>query len=787
MNNDVPDTHSKPRTNKTDSTGNAYGSEGNIVDTETGEIISRAFENPQQAWECAKRLLLRNRGRNEKLAAIMDKYDDSPPWSPGKLKESGQGWRNNCPTGFLSSLIRRGIIPYQQLVNNAKYITFATLDGDDPGLRDKERKFREETTRTVRGWPEYPTFKEEIILDNFIGGYVFACHMDEWEWRPRHFRQDDAMVPDGAGQTATQIPILVLRVSWMPHELTDVTVYHETAEQVGWNWKNVAAAINDAQPVKALVTTGDEAKLQDLSRETSMGRSYTEGVRVVETYMIFVQEPNGKVSSYLTRQKDGLELRTVLDQFESMSQVVTVFTLESGNSKVHGSKGAGRLLYNDHVSVEHNRNIFRDNVYLAGLILLQGDGTSKSRQKVGITVAQPVGLLPDGYKVVENPIQADVQDHILLDNHLTKLAETKMSIITPNQFQDANGDKATASEVNYVATIEAQIKDGFLARFWNQYMALMSEVQRRIYLPENIREAERRLKESQSLAKRFFPQKVYDFMRKMQMNLSNYAIARVDQSLDEDAVRCCLRLLRAGLTATEIYELATSPAWPLTDEATANDSQKLAQLYAQFKGDPDVDQNLLKRTIMIDAMGPEFTNRALPENYAQTQVVEAVQAQMAELASIMALASDIPVSPRDLDVPHMDTIMNMVGKHFQEIHQAPAQSFPILKAALDHFDAHLQGAQGKGMAPEALFQYKDFSKLAHKLMDQGPAPEPQPPQIPQGTIPANGMPDMSQPEVNSGQSMVLPDSGLEAAMNKPLSRGPKMQTTAQGPIVQSQL
>jgi hypothetical protein len=64
-----------------------------------------------------------------------------------------------------------------------------------------------------------------------------------------------------------------------------------------------------------------------------------------------------------------------------------------------------------------------------------------------------------------------------LDRHATMQAEVAVGSFMPGQVLDQQGARRTASEVNYTASIDAQIRAGMLSRFADQMFALIDQLQ----------------------------------------------------------------------------------------------------------------------------------------------------------------------------------------------------------------------------------------------------------------------------------------------------------------------
>jgi hypothetical protein len=763
----------------------AYKS-GQVVDPVTLKF-RRAVKDAKQAHSICKKLIEYNRPRINKSAAIMRKYNDEQPWDPNKLKSAGQSWRHNRSTAFLSSMISRILPPYKQLIDSAKYLTSSKLKGHDDDSNYKSECFQNTTTRVVRQWNGWNDFSHQIILENILMGHGTACWTDPFGWKPLFARDDEAIFPDGCPQMAPEVPLWLLKQNFQIHELADKFEDPGASEAVGWNLENLVKAINAAQPENRKKGNQENLrKFEDTIRETTIGRSYSEGVKVVETYNLFVKEATGKVSHYIVDAKNGNDLFTQLDRFESMDQCLQLLSIEIGNGKLYGSKGAGRKLYNTHVAADQARNNICDALYLSGIILLKA--TQKGKDTVAITVTHPFAVLGDNFEVVDVKFEVNTDAFFQLDRHLVSIAEVQVGAFMPGQILDAGGEKRTASEINYTASIEQQIKEGVLSRFWGQYLTIIGEMQRRIYSTDNIKAAMAKYKMMSTPTIAQYAQKMMNFMKSIGRSISG---AQVQIHIEEDydypeAIDAIVELFQKGLTAEEIYELANSPANTYTQDVTQQNAQATSAAYAKYKGDPKINQQkLITRDVAALLGNDAATELVIPEE-DNTLQAEATRLQLFEIDAMMG-GDDIPVSPRDVDDVHMSVMEQKGQTLLQTLNpQSVTQlSVDIAKRFVSHYGQHLQSATTKGATPDSLKPREEFIKKASMIIDMaskalagapqsgnqipsGATPAIAPTSGPAPSIPSAGAPPPVEPSTIPNQPIPPNQPG-----GKPLISGPR--------------
>jgi hypothetical protein len=149
----------------------------------------------------------------------------------------------------------------------------------------------------------------------------------------------------------------------------------------------------------------------------------------------------------------------------------------------------------------------------------------------------------------------------------------------------------------------------------------------------------------------------------------------------------------------------------------------------RYTGNPNVNQDELLKLDWSRKLGESIASQViLPKDQVETLAIEATRQQLVELQSIIA-GQEIPVSPRDNDIVHLDV---MSQKLMPLIEQAPAGALPPemvqpFMQALRHFMMHVQQAKAKGTD---VAKYEQSAKQAFAHLTAGhntpPPPELQP-------------------------------------------------------------
>jgi hypothetical protein len=726
----VADGHDKPRILDLEVVDPNIGNE-DTINKDTLQV-RRTFKDATQAHSAYRRLKQQNVERNRKNQMIQKKLNLEPPYSNKKLESMGQNWRSNRPTGFMSTMVSRIQPPFRQVIETAATLTYATYPIETIDSENKTKIFREEITKCIRSWKGFDDLVAQVVHENTTFGYCGLCWDDLRDWKPEFLRQDYTFFSIETPQVTDQTPIWARKRRYQIAELLPVLENPELSASAGWHINHLVESINNAIPAGRTLDSDDDARrYEDWIREGSYGASYENDAKYVELGEILVREPHGKISRFLFDDKSGKEICTQIDRYNNMSECLALFSIEIGSGNLMSSRGAGRDLYNTHVAVEKARNLVVDNTYLKGLLLLKKGPNAK----VGVaplTVHHPVAFVSEGYEVIPQSVPADTDDFLKLDQFVSGLAEIQVGTFLPTA--PVSGDaKKTASEVNRVAAIENQLREGILMRFSRQFSQAVERMQKGICHPEHLKAAAD-VKGLLDLARQHDPNAVWArrevvnaFDRSM-MEMPPFLIPfEVPEHLDEDAIHCCLNMLERNIPPSDILLMAYSPASQLLQDTTPQDNVVLDSLIARYMGNPNINQDELIKLDWSRKLGVTTANAViLPKDQVEAIAIEATRQQVLELQAIIA-GQDVPVSPRDNDLVHLDT---MAQKLMPVIANVPAGGLPPegvapLAKAMQHFAGHIQAAEAKGAQSDVISKYKQALQEAHKHLTAGqnaPAP-----------------------------------------------------------------
>jgi hypothetical protein len=732
----ISDAHEKPRILDLDVTDQSAG-KNETVDPDTLQV-RRTFKNAEQAHSAYRRLKQQNVERNRKNQLIQKKLNNEPPYQPKKLESMGQNWRSNRPTGFLSTMVSRIQPPFREIIDQAATLTFTRFPIESVDSEHKTKVFRESITKCIRGWNGWDDLLAQTVHENTTFGFCGWCWDDLRDWKPDFLRQDYTFFSIETPMVADATPIWARKRRYQIAELLPVLEREEMSILAGWHIKNLVKAINNAIPAGRTLDADDDARrYEDWIREGSYGASYENDAKYVELGEILVKEPHGKISRYLFDDKSGDEICTQIDRYNKMSETIALFAVEIGSGNLMSSRGAGRDLYNTHVAVDKARNLVVDNSYIKGLLLLKKGPTAKPNM-APLTVHHPVAFVAEGYDVIPQSLPADVDDFLRLDKFVSQLAEIQVGTFLPGSPVETQGSAKTASEVNRIASIENQLRQGILMRFSRQMSHAVERMQRGICHPEHLKAAAD-LKGVIDMVRQTEPRAIWarrevvDAFDRSMMEMPPFLVPfEVPEHLDEDAINCCLEMLDKNIPPSDILLMAYSPAVELIPDQTAQDNQILDLMIQRYMGNPSINQDALMKLDWVRKLGQTTANEViLPKDQIEAMAIEATRQQIIELQSIVA-GQDIPVSPRDNDMVHLETMMQKLMPVMQNIPPGglPPEGVQPLIRAMQHFAQHVSAAEAKGAPREQVAAFKQAYQEAVKHLTAGqntpPPPEIQP-------------------------------------------------------------
>jgi hypothetical protein len=690
-----------------------------IVDDQ-GQVVAGALTF-SEVHSIYKNFVKDNKDRNTKNAAITRKLNGEQPWSAKKLKAAGQSWRSNRPTGFMQSMLSRVMPPYKQVVDQLPLLTFARFPDKTLGSEAQQDIFRRNITTTIREWDGWPDFLSRLVRENVGYGYAAVTPKDVDDWHPRLYRSDEALFYVGCPQTAEGVKVWGRKEDFYIDDIVQRLSNPQVAKDAGWQIPNLIKKLNNGeQQFSDRAAEENDRIYEDLIRQNNLSSTFTSSIKVIKAAHMYLLNPRGGIDHYIFDRNDGVALFFRRKRWEDMDDFLALFTAEDGDGTLHGSRGVLRNLYNTHISVEQSRNLIHDALHLSGLLLLKRttkqSGTGSS-EMVGLTVSHPFAIVGDGYEVVEKvKFEINSEAFFALDQHAVSQAEIQIGAFMPGQVLDEKGQRRTASEVNYVASIDAQIRAGVLARFADQMFSLINISQKNICSKEICDLAEQ-IWEAHKQAQKYF---VFDKTLWESLKGADdekYAFVEVPSYIEQDALRCVLAMMQEGLTKAQILVLAASSSRASVEDAIASQSGALDMVVARYGADPRVDGIELMRRDIASKMGSSAAERIINVDLSPLSMIKQQRQQIGELTDLMA-GADVPIDPTDDDKMHLAVIADRIAPLVQQQQIPMNNTLQFLQRALAHAQAHIEAATKKGTDMKDVKDMLEVFTMAQSLLSK---------------------------------------------------------------------
>jgi hypothetical protein len=630
----------------------------------SGKPTQRSIKDAAMAQDVVKTIVAAARTRQIVNSRILAKYNAERPYDANRLAAEGLGWKQNFTTKPLPSMIEKVAPRFVRAVAAQKYLTNSSLNSEKwQNSVEKTEKFRELVTKTIRARKGWVTFVEDVAFDNALFGHTIVAWLDEFTWFPQHFKQDESFVSDGTKQLPSAAQVVVLKETFFPHELYRYIEDEEAAKDAGWNVKNVIKAINKASPAQIRERLGEgtsEAWYQNAQRELSVGASYMAGANVVTLYTLLVREVTGKVSHYRISSVEYDEIFTREDRFENMDDCTSFFAFQKGNGTLHGSKGVGRDIYELAGMIDRTRNEIVDRSILSGKTLVQGD--IKRIHTFKMSVIGSAVIIPLGWQVLEQKFDGNVEEFLKLDNYFQMIVDQLIGSTSPPRVEGEAFRSPQAWQL--FAQREEESQDVRISRFLEQFVTLIGTMQRRL----------------------------------------------CDADTVEDDAKALQKELLNHMTREEIKELANQPVAGTITDLTPLQRQMIVALSQEKKGNPLYNQRQLEVEDVTARINADFAKRVLIPDNDPTVQAEQQRLQQMEM-SLISTGQQVPVSPRDNHLIHLEILMPVAEQLSMAITQGQAETAQ-LEPLLTHITDHYNRALEQGVPKEKLQPVADVVKKA---------------------------------------------------------------------------
>lgn len=607
------------------------------------------------------------------VATITAQLNGQRPRPDSELQNLGKSWMPNMSVGWLRNECSRIPSRFFMPVLTAQYLTAAELPAGWPLGQQKAAYFRAEVSETIRSWNVWSWFMWLLSREVGFFGFGFAAHFEEYEWRPTFVRQDRGFVPIGTPVTDQDGPAsFLVDYDYQPFELLEKVEKARKAKYEGWNYENVAAAICAAKEKSTTSEPVEVRKYEEMTREMSnAGYCVEKRYKVVETQILFTRDADGTITKQiLTRQPvpnakegDGRLLFERREYAQSMNDVVQIVVFDPDTGTVHGSWGAGQMLFDISLEAERSFNDMRMAMKLAAL--------PKAQAAQGGNV--------DSMQLVVSDALLSLAGGTFAGNLAAFTTDPKPFIAELEALTTAAREKIG----NYIPPVPLTSSDVKAAQI-------------------NAKEKEQQERREQAL--HIYLAQIARVIRSIVRRLTN------EKSPDEEAKSLQERLLKR-LTREEIRMLADQQPINTIFDFTEFAQSKRAAFAASKVGSPFYDQKALEQTQAIAAGGVKWAESVLLPGGDATLERAARREQAQETVALLAGYRQ-DVLPYDSDWFHLLELRPVIEQKIM------AGEFAAAAPLLAHYTQHHIGAVAKqGMPKDKINASTSFITRAGKAIE----------------------------------------------------------------------
>ncbi len=674
------------------------------LDGDKLEIGERSIRTVQQAVSICESSEANNKSRAYRAYVIQQVNDGAAPNSFAAQLQRGKSWQNNFSTNWLAGLCQPLRMRLQDAVIKATTLTYSTIPDTSQNYSSKTDVLQQAQSNILRNWSDFSDFLSAVSGDVALQGYGYGVFLDPWTPFPTFFKLEDGRVPERSKMNPKELQWFTADWDYPVQDFILLFKDEEAATAAGYDIENCNEAAHkatiEAEAGNALTTK--PRRFAEMITEGALGMSFAGGgQRIVKTWMFWNVEYDKKVSFWLIDRDSKKLLRFAYKAFKSMEDALQIFSFEGGNSCIHSSKGIGRVLINQALAIEKNRNRMFDSMAMASTLILKAGVAA--RNKLDITVNAPFVLIDENATVETQKFEANFDGYIAIDRFLTSAAQQAAGVWINDIINPTTGqsDKtATEAKIENARGQESAVM--FVSRFMDKWHGLCGVSQRRAWSDDNLETALGLYKEilADPSAER---QSLYEGHANADPGVLREIVAAykkwpggVDPT-DEDATDMML---------DEIAVWRDSPATLRAHILDARYDAGVGQIYIEnMKApNPGIDQVELLKLRTQQVAGEQYAGKILIPSPNQTIVAEATRQQLGENADMQILQVQVPVSPRDNWQVHGTTVI----KALQQLTANPP--LPLTKYAellADHLGQHLQQAMQAGQSGNETFKQMD--------------------------------------------------------------------------------
>jgi hypothetical protein len=636
---------------------------GNAPDVDADEMTAsnRVVTSAVQAVEMSNIDIQDARKLVIAARRITAKKQGAPPYDPAKLKAQLKGYKRNLSTRFLQKELSRAASRFYMPVLTASTLTAAELPAGWPKGQEKTKYFRDTVTAAFRGWRKFDMFWRGAAGEVCDYGFGFAAWTDPDEWRPHLCRMDRGFIPRGTEIMDDKLARFTLKWDYRPDDLLGIVRKAVDGGSENWNKDAVAAAVDAATLPSMPQDMTKLRKWEEMIRENTYDFNYSRAQRMVETRHLYVLEYSGKVSHYIL-WPDGPDDKKLLyehlDVYDGTDQAVIPLVFGYGDGTIHGSWGAGQLLYDLAAQVEKVRCDSIDNLLNSNKARLQVANAADAA--TAQLVVNDTMIIATGAQFAQNVggISGDPKGYMALDDKFTQWAQEVVgSYLPPIPLQPSD---IKAAQINAAQMKEAEVAKDTLEAWMKQVALVIAEMTRRMLNPDSGDE----------------------YAKEVRKKL----LGKVDDKTPPPPV---------SLTEEELDLLINQPVVQSVTDFTEWAAGQRAAFAASVQNNPLFNQQAVANYMAsgVPSAGAAFAASIVVPAGDTTAITAAQRQQQLESTTMLITGQPVPVVVTDAHVIHFDALVGPL----EEV--IVAGGIPAATAGLQHLSAHYSAGVAQKIWP----------------------------------------------------------------------------------------
>ena len=367
-----------------------------------GSAPDSRIKDPSSLHQVYNRLRQSDDVNARNRAEVDSMFDGAPPYDDNTLRDAGMSSRCNLNFGEAETLLESALAGYIDLVNSVENLISVDVNEPDPQKKgDYERIIAEGFTKMLREWDEF-NFKHVLNSTYSIKhGVSVAYYEDEYDWRWQISKIGDFLMPRRTFASEEMVEVAISPRTMRAHELFSFIKNEQRSEELGWNPKEVKAAIIANAGTSETNLTDWERYQEDLkNNDIFVSHGAGSEIRVIHAW---VKEYGGTVSHYISLA-DGSNKKFLYEKrsrFRRVCDAFVTFTYGVGTNGYYQSiRGLGYKIF-PHIQVSNRmRCQFVDGAMLSTSLLIQPD-SEDSLENLAFEYLGPFSVLNSGVNILE--------------------------------------------------------------------------------------------------------------------------------------------------------------------------------------------------------------------------------------------------------------------------------------------------------------------------------------------------------------------------------------------------